>query len=172
MTKPRQRGFTLIELIIFIVVVGVGLTGILSVMNTVVKSSADPLVRKQTIAIAESLMEEILLREYIVDITKYPECVPQGGLRKDNDWLYVCDYKGYTTSTGIVNSQGDPVVGLTSYNISPPVLVEPTTMADVDNPSNTVYLFRVTVSVTGPGGNTITLTGYRGNDKSSLNENP
>src|ERR1035437_6169769 len=64
MTKPCQRGFTLIELIIFIVVVSVGLAGILSVMNTVVKSSADPMVRKQTLAIAESLLEEILLKDY------------------------------------------------------------------------------------------------------------
>jgi MSHA pilin protein MshD len=59
MTKSLQRGFTLIELIIFIVIVSAGLAGILSVMNTVVKSSADPLVRKQAIAIAESVMEEI-----------------------------------------------------------------------------------------------------------------
>ena len=60
-----QRGFTLIELIIFIVVVAAGLAGILSVMNTVVKSSADPMIRKQTIAIAESLLEEILLKELV-----------------------------------------------------------------------------------------------------------
>ena len=59
-----QRGFTLIELIIFIVVVAAGLAGILSVMNTVVKSSADPMIRKQTVAIAESRWEEILLKEY------------------------------------------------------------------------------------------------------------
>ena len=59
-----QRGFTLIELIIFIVIVGVAMAGILSVFNTSVKSSADPMVRKQTIAIAESLLEEILQKEY------------------------------------------------------------------------------------------------------------
>ena len=53
MNKYGQRGFTLIEVIIFIVVVAAGLAGILSVSNTVVKSSADPVVRKQTIAIAE-----------------------------------------------------------------------------------------------------------------------
>ena len=64
MTRSRHRGFTLIELIIFIVVVSAGLAGILSVMNTVVKSSADPMVRKQSIAIAESLLEEILLKNY------------------------------------------------------------------------------------------------------------
>ena len=65
MMTGRQRGFTLIELIIFIVVVGVGVAGILSVYTTSIKNSADPLVRKQALAIAESLLEEILLKECI-----------------------------------------------------------------------------------------------------------
>lgn len=64
MNSLRQRGFTLIELIIFIVVASAGLAGILSVMNTVVKSSADPMVRKQAMALADSVMEEILGRAY------------------------------------------------------------------------------------------------------------
>lgn len=64
MTRTRQRGFTLMELIIFTVIVRTGLAGILSEMNTVVKSSADPLVRKQAIAMAESIMEEITLQPY------------------------------------------------------------------------------------------------------------
>ena len=60
----RQRGFTLVELIIFIVVVSAGLTGILAVMNTTVKSSADPMVRKQAMALADSILEEILQKEF------------------------------------------------------------------------------------------------------------
>lgn len=158
MTKPRQRGFTLIELIIFIVVVGAGLAGILSVMNTVVKSSADPLVRKQTIAIAESLLEEILLRDYAkpTDST----AVSYGNVdwnRSAFDWVF--DYKGYT-STGIVNSENETVAGLDGYNIAPAVDV-----VLINDPLDLLYrLYRVTVSVTGPGGTTISLTGYRGND--------
>ena len=64
MNKLRHRGFTLIELIIFIVVVGGGLAGILTVSNNVVKSSADPMVRKQSMALADSILEEILQKEY------------------------------------------------------------------------------------------------------------
>lgn len=60
----RQAGFTLVELIIFIVVVTVGIAGILVVMDTSVKSSADPMVRKQAMALADSLMEEILQKAY------------------------------------------------------------------------------------------------------------
>ncbi|MDD2932371.1 MAG: pilus assembly protein MshD [Methylotenera sp.] len=59
-----QVGFTLIELVIFIVIVSVAVVGILSVMNTVVKSSADPMVRKQAAALADSILEEILLKPY------------------------------------------------------------------------------------------------------------
>lgn len=57
--RLRCRGFTLIELIIFIVIVGVGLAGILAVFNVVVRNSADPMIRKQMLSIAEALLEEV-----------------------------------------------------------------------------------------------------------------
>ena len=55
----RQRGMTLIELVMFIVIVAVGVAGILSVLNVTVMRSADPLVQKQAQALAEGLLEEI-----------------------------------------------------------------------------------------------------------------
>ncbi len=60
----RTTGFTLIELIVFIVIVGVGLAGILSVLSLTVQHSADPMVRKQMLAIAESLLEEVTLMPF------------------------------------------------------------------------------------------------------------
>jgi MSHA pilin protein MshD len=60
----RQDGVSLIELILFIVIVAVGLVGMLSVMNLISRSSADPLIRKQALVIAESLMEEITLQSF------------------------------------------------------------------------------------------------------------
>lgn len=59
-----QAGISLIELIMFIVIVSVGLAGILSVMNVTTRASADPMLRKQAIAIAESLLEEIELQPF------------------------------------------------------------------------------------------------------------
>lgn len=58
-TDRRQRGITLIELIVFIVIVSVGLAGILSVLNLTTRHSADPMIRKQMLAIAEGLMDEV-----------------------------------------------------------------------------------------------------------------
>ena len=62
--RAACRGFTLIELIVFIIIVGVGLAGILSVFNITTQHSADPMVRKQMLALAESLMEEVSMMPF------------------------------------------------------------------------------------------------------------
>ena len=157
MTRSRHQGFTLIELIIFIVVVSAGLAGILSVMNTVVRSSADPMVRKQTIAIAESLLEEILLKDYAKPTGSTVLGFSAGGTR--NLFDCVTDYSGYTTTTGIVDVLGTVIPGLTSYNISP---VTVASSADLTGVAATV---KITVAVTGPGGS-VSLSGYRSCDLS------
>jgi len=62
--RGRHAGFTLVELIMFIVIVSVALAGILSVMNITTAHSADPQVRKQALSIAEALMEEVTLAKF------------------------------------------------------------------------------------------------------------
>jgi MSHA pilin protein MshD len=63
-TRHKQLGISLIELIMFIVIVGIAVAGILLVMNVTNKSSSDPLVHKQALAIAESLLEEVELMPF------------------------------------------------------------------------------------------------------------
>ena len=60
----RQRGLTLIELIMFIVIVSVALVGVLTVFNVTTRSSADPMIRKQMLAIAEAVLEEVMLQPF------------------------------------------------------------------------------------------------------------
>lgn len=60
----RQSGTTLVELIAFIVVVSVGVVGLLSVTGPAVRFSADPMARKQALAIAESLVAEIVQQPF------------------------------------------------------------------------------------------------------------
>ncbi|MFZ3126606.1 MAG: prepilin-type N-terminal cleavage/methylation domain-containing protein [Rhodoferax sp.] len=146
MTKPRNRGFTLIEVIIFIVVVAAGLAGILVVTNTVVASSADPMVRKQAVATAESLLEEIVLKEYVN---------PPGGYTGVDRAQFddVDDYAGYAT-IGIQDMFGTPIVGLERYNVA----VQVANTADLAG----VAAKRITVVVNGPGG-AVSLSGYRSN---------
>ena len=55
---------TLIELVMFIIVVGIGLAGILSTLTFSVRYSADPMNRKQMLSIAEALLEEVELQPF------------------------------------------------------------------------------------------------------------
>jgi len=66
LTWPTQRGVSLLELIAFIAIVGAALAGVLSVLNVTVAHSADPMVRKQMLAIAESLLEEVESQPFTV----------------------------------------------------------------------------------------------------------
>jgi MSHA pilin protein MshD len=60
----RQRGLTLIELLMFIVIIGVALVAILQVLKFTTARSADPVRRKQALMIAESLLEEVELARF------------------------------------------------------------------------------------------------------------
>ena len=148
MSKRLHTGFTLIEVIIFIVVLGAGLAGILSVFNTSIKNSADPLVRKQTLAIAESLLEEIVQKEFANPPAGFTGPTPRAQFDD------VDDYNAYA-SLSVVDASGNAILGLSAYSIAPAVVVSSVVI-------NGATVKQIVVSVTGPQG-VIKLTGYRGN---------
>lgn len=57
--KTRQLGVTLIELIVFIVIVSVAIVGVLKALNVANTNSVNPMLTKQALSIAESLLNEI-----------------------------------------------------------------------------------------------------------------
>src|SRR5471030_2998231 len=61
MSTERQRGFSLMELIITMVILGIAATGVLQLINLSTRNSADPVRRKQAMLIAEGLLEEVEL---------------------------------------------------------------------------------------------------------------
>jgi MSHA pilin protein MshD len=136
----QHRGFTLIEVIIFIVVVGAGMAGILAVSTTALKDSAEPMVRKQAMALADSILEEILQKEY-----GDPDGVSGETTRATMD--DVADYNGKDKT--LFAADWPPSLG--SYNVA--ITVTAMTLGGV--PAQ-----RVVVTVTG-GNNTIAMTGYR-----------
>lgn len=137
-----QKGFTLIEVIIFIVVVGAGLAGILAVSTNSVKASADPMVRKQAMALADSILEEILQKEYTD-----PDGVSGETTRDTMD--DVDDYNGKTKTLF-----ADWPASLGAYTV--------TIVVDAPANINGIAHKRVTVTVSG-GGHDIAMTGYRSN---------
>ena len=162
MCIERQRGLTLIELVVFIVIVGVGIAGILSVLNVAARTSADPLNPRQALAIAESLLEEVQLKDF--DATAAGKaCVPGGGAQADRShFICVADYNGFPTSptTGIYASDGlTPVAGLENYSAR----VEVSASGFPTGVTGTTAVWLITVTVTDPGGSSYTLTGYRFN---------
>lgn len=60
-TSPqrRQRGLSLIELVMFMVIMGVAAVTVLQLLNISTKASADPVRRKQALLLAEAFMEEV-----------------------------------------------------------------------------------------------------------------
>ncbi|MEJ7808168.1 MAG: type II secretion system protein [Telluria sp.] len=59
--SARQRGLSMLELVVFIVIIGIAVSGMVTVLAYTTARSADPLQRKQAMLIAEALLEEISL---------------------------------------------------------------------------------------------------------------
>src|ERR1043165_7680792 len=62
--EKRGSGFSLVEAVIFIVVIGIGVSSMFVLYNTATRGSIDPVVRKQALALATSILEEIELRGF------------------------------------------------------------------------------------------------------------
>ena len=60
----RQNGLSLVEQIVFIVVVAVAVAGVLAALNLATRASADPMIQKQALAIAEAVLEEAQLQPF------------------------------------------------------------------------------------------------------------
>ena len=172
-----QAGISLIELIMFIVIISIALTGILLVMNQTTAHSADALVRKQSLAIAESLLEEVELMPFTwcdpndvsaVSATGYGGCTysqqnamsypgteARGSLSSPFD--NVVDYTGYSMSP-IVDINNAGITGLGSYSASVAIThVGTSFLGAADNDAG----LQITVAVTAPDGTQLKLDGYR-----------
>ena len=170
-TSRRQHGFTLIELTVFIVIVSVALAGVLTVLNVTAKSSADPMIRKQALAIAEALLEEVMLQPFTwcdpddanaATATGYAGCsvataaqntttAKVGESRITAPLLdNVFDYNGEVINTNIAGG------GSTLYVAN--VTVAPALLNDILAVSDAALLITVTVAA---GSETIQLQGYR-----------
>ncbi len=144
--RPAQRGLTLVELLIAIVVIGVGLGGVMLAFSTLARQNADPVVQRQMLAIAQGLMEEIHLKPY----ASATNAAPSGCARDTfND---VSDYHAYTTTNLICGVDGTVVSGLNGYSVR--VVVAVAALAGVADAK------RVDVIVN-RGSDSFTLTGWR-----------
>jgi MSHA pilin protein MshD len=109
----KTRGFTLIEMVVAIVVIGVGLAGVMAAFTATTRNSVDPAIRKQLLVVADQFMEEIQLKPFSNDD---PNTAP-GGCARDtyND---VADYNGYATTGKVCDIEGNEIPELAGYSVS------------------------------------------------------
>jgi MSHA pilin protein MshD len=170
-------GLTLVELLVFILVLGVGLVAVLLAINTGVAGSADPMIRKQALAAAESLLEEVALQPftfcdprdgYATSATGAATC-NQLTFSMDNPGNWgsgksrygpeffnnVADYNNFSMTGTLEDLFQQASSRLTGYGASIRV-----TQAGAAFGLPNAEVLRIDVSVTG-GGEAVTLTGFR-----------
>ncbi len=78
----NNNGFSLIELIVAIVVIGIGIAAFAQHINSSTINSIDPMVRQQANAVARAYLEEISLKSFC-DPTFDPDANPSTGCTVD-----------------------------------------------------------------------------------------
>lgn len=185
----KVSGVTLIELVIFIVIVSVALVGVLKILEITNLGSADPLLRKQALSIAESLLLEIEQQPFTFcdpDDPNAPTAISaascmisqdKGGAAltsptpatetrysATNPYDNVADYGGFNmpdANCAGICSPGDntPLAGLTGYAANVALSRAGGSAPFPSFPLDAVL--QIAVTVTGPANTSVTLKGYR-----------
>jgi MSHA pilin protein MshD len=182
-----QRGVSLIELVIFIVIIGVSVAGVLVAIDQSARASADPLVIKQALAIGEAMLEEVELMPFTFcdpddaaqstaqSATSPAQCattVEVSGPETNEARIpgvvqtpfdNVNDYAGYDSAAdgGIKDITGTLITGLGAFRAQvavAAVALGGIAATDADGQANVLL---ITVTVTGPVNVNVVLQGYR-----------
>ncbi|MGI9203524.1 MAG: type IV pilus modification PilV family protein [Woeseiaceae bacterium] len=143
-----EHGVTLVELLVSIVVVSIAASAVLGVISMNTARSADPMIRHQAAAIAESYIEEILLKP-----ANDPDGVDGEAARSDFDDLD--DYDGLVDA-GAHDQFGTPLPGLGDYNVA--VTVVPSSALPAVPVADAL---RIDVVVTHANSINFAISGYR-----------
>ena len=144
----KNQGVSLIELIVFIIVISIASTGLFRVYTYSATRSADPLIQVRAIELAQARLDEILA-------LKYDANTPTGGIP-------ACGATGTgVTSTACNNTPDADMNDVDDYNnVSDTPYTGYTRNVSVTTTNNEKL---ITVTVTAPKSLTITLAAYRAN---------
>ena len=141
----RNRGFTLFEIIVTVVVIALAATALMSIFSSTVATSADPVLEHQASAIAEAYMEEILLKDFVAG---------PGNTRPTFD--DVLDYNSLP-DTVVRDQTGVAIGALNDFSISVSVV------ADGFNGIAAIDSMRIDITVSHASIDPVLLSGYRTN---------
>lgn len=159
-----QRGVTLVELILSIVIISLAVTGLFPLLSMTTRHSADPMIQHQAVAIAEAYLEEVMLLPFdefdASGTAEGPLGIDAGetarGLYDD-----VNDYRGHTdVGARSLTNPAAVIPGLDRYTVTVDVQNDGNlTAGALAVPGASAEL--VTVRVTHPDGVDVVLAGYR-----------
>ena len=154
-TNPhRSRGFTLIEVIVTIVVVGIASVALMSVFTNTISGSADPVIQQQATTIAEAYLEEISLRSF-----NDPDDPESGTDEGEAGRALYDDVKDYR-SLGVgapADQFGVAIPSLADYTVT--VTITDAALGTVPATDS----LRIEVEVDHPAVNAVTVAGFRTN---------
>lgn len=154
MCTECQRGTTLVELVMAIAVAGVLLVGLMTAYSSIAGRSSDPMVRTQAVSLAESYLEEALLKPFHDPAGSVCPASPGGNRENFNN---VCDYHNYS-SASISLPNGALVSGLNGYSVA--ITVTNIAAGELGAvPTNCAL--KITVNITSPLSEVVSLIGYR-----------
>ena len=131
-TRHDQRGFTLIELVVTMLIISIAALGVMYSLSLGLRHQSDAIWQPKAVALAESYMEEILGR-------RYDEQSPSGGAPACSTSTTACSPAG-AFNDGEARAQFDDVDDYDGLIEQPP--------RDVDgNPRPDYDSYRVAVSV-------------------------
>lgn len=107
--SSNQRGATLIELIVAIVIISIAITGVILGTSRITRGSADPMIYAQAQAIAEAYLEEALGKGFACSGG------PDGKTRPEYD--EVDDYET-VSYVAVADQEGNAVPELAGYQVS------------------------------------------------------
>lgn len=182
----KHYGFSLVEMVVFIVIVTTAIAGVIGALAFMSGHSADPLARKQAIAIAESLMQEIQQMPFTfcdpddpnastanssADCSvnsqanlNGPSPATESRYGAVNPFDNVADYGGFTMPgggcTGICRiGDSTALAGLNAYSAAVAITQAGGAGAFAGLPADAVL--KIVVTVNGPASTTIRLTGFK-----------
>jgi MSHA pilin protein MshD len=169
LTKPRQQGATLVELVMTIVIIGVAIAGVVGAFSLITGRSADPLNQTRAVALAQLYMDEILARNYDesskVGGGKVPaaqvDCAPPGADSETRaGYDDVDDYHAITNAIP-EDGEGNPLPGYDNFRISITVSCAGDDISEMSLANADAK--RIDITITDPSNATYRFSAYRGN---------
>lgn len=173
LSKFRQQGVTLVELVISIIIISIAMVALLNAFSASMVGSADPLWRNKTLKLAQLYLDEILAKNYEhltpvggIPVVLDPNCTNLGkdGSEDREDYNDVDDYDEIDDEVplSLIASLDS---SYSAYRVSVDVACVGSQVGAVDeaNASDNNQAKKITVTITPPGQPAIPFAVYKAN---------